>query len=152
MRWVCAMGDEPAGVIDFRHSGIPSPDASDSCVNALIRTAHDHKLPDFYKELLTELKFPVEGYEKLPHLIGGVVLSGGKEVSLGGGNGLHVTSPIAFDAGFATAYLEGASRREGVDAQQLKKVTESCLAKGEDPKTCFSVGYVFGAEALSAAR
>jgi hypothetical protein len=43
-RWVCAMGKEPAEVAEHRAAGAAFfPDAADSCVTALIRTARDRR-------------------------------------------------------------------------------------------------------------
>jgi hypothetical protein len=150
-RWVCAMGQEPASVADFRSSKLDAtPDASDTCVTALIRTAHDHQLPEFYKKFLTRMGVGDEGYEKLPHRIGAAVLSGNQKVAISGDKVIPVTPALAFDAGFSVAYLESAAKSEGINEDQLKKVSESCLAQGEDAKTCFSMGYVYGARAVGA--
>jgi hypothetical protein len=150
-RWVCAMGQEPAGVTKSRSEGATFfPDAADSCVTALVRTARDRQLPALYGRLLAELGGNREGYERLPRTIGATVLNGTTKAAIGGGKAVEVTPALAFDAGFTVAYLDGAANQGAADARQLKTLTESCLAQGQDAGTCFSVGYASGANAFRA--
>jgi hypothetical protein len=150
LRRLCAVGGEPASVAESRKEGAYfTPDAVDSCVAALVRTAHDHRLPDLYRMLVGELGGSAD-HDKLPHAIGATVLHGSAKVAIGNNKAATVTPALAFDAGFTVAYQEGAANRGTADAQQLKTVAEACLDQSQDAGTCFSVGYVYGSRAFNA--
>ncbi len=150
-RWVCFTGQEPSRVRDARHDGMTfTPDASDSCVAALERNGNDRTLPGLYKRLATELGGNPDGYAKLPKAIGAAVLSGDDKVYIGNHKVVTVTASIAFDAGFTVAYTGRAPKKQGMDPLKLKSVAESCLDERKDAATCFSVGYVYGAQSLNA--
>jgi hypothetical protein len=149
-RWVCINGNEPSRVKEARTMGMDfTPDASDSCVAALRRSAKDRSLTEPYKKLLTQTGGDIALTESLPKAIGAAVLDGNVKVSIGKGKAITPTAPMAFDAGFAVAYTSAAPKKEG-DPQKLKSLAESCLAGGKDAGTCFSVGYVYGAQAFNA--
>jgi hypothetical protein len=150
-RWSCAMGMEPASVAQARSQGAEFfPDAADSCVTALARTARDRQFPTLYTRLLTELGGSPDRAGGLPQAIGPVVLAGTNKAAIGNDKVVVVTPALAFDAGFAVAWQEGAANKGAVDGQQLKAVTENCLSQHLDTGTCFSVGYVQGARAFNA--
>lgn len=149
-RWVCINGNEPSRVKEARAMGFDfTPDASDSCVAALTRSAKDRILSEPYKKLLAKTGGNVELSETLPKAIGAAVLDGKGKVSIGNGKAIIATAPIAFDAGFTVAYISAAPNKAG-DPQKLKSIAESCLAGGRDAGTCFSIGYVYGAQAFNA--
>jgi hypothetical protein len=149
-RWVCINGNEPSRVKEARAMGFDfTPDASDSCLVALQRAAKDRTLSEPYKKLLAQTGGSVELSETLPKAIGAAVLNGKGKVSIGNGKAIIPTAPVAFDAGFTVAYISAAPNKAG-DPQKLKSLAESCLAGGKDPGTCFSVGYVYGAQAFNA--
>ena len=151
-RWLCAMGEEPNDVAEARKDGNDDePDASDSCVMALILSARDRVLPDLYRKIIVKLGGDESGYEKLPHVIGASVLANYKQVNIGNGKAAVVTGALAFDAGFVVAYQDAAPKKEA-NAQKLKELTETCLANGDDAGTCFSIGYVQGSLAVNASR
>jgi hypothetical protein len=125
------------------------PDASDSCVAALRRHAKDNRLGEPYKKLLAQLGGNVDLAETMPKAIGGSTLSGDGKISIGNGKAVTATPPMAFDAGFTVAYTTAAPNKPG-DPQKLKSLAESCLAGEKDAGTCFSVGYVYGAQAFNA--
>jgi hypothetical protein len=150
-RWICINGWEPSSVREARAMGFDfTPDASDSCIAALQRSAKDHKLGDAYAKLLSETGGNAERLETLPKAIGAAVLSGNGKVSIGNGKAITATASIAFDAGFSAAYTEAAPPKQGMDPQQLKAIAEACLSNDKDAGTCFSVGYVYGAQAFNA--
>ena len=151
-RRLCAVGGEPASVAEDRAEGTYfSPDAADSCVVALTRTARDGQLLAFYRTMMTELGGDVQAHEQLPHAIGAAVLGGSARVAIGNGKAAVVTPALAMDAGFTVAYLEGpASKPPAADSEQLKPIAESCVAQHQDAGTCFSAGYVYGARAFAA--
>lgn len=150
-RWTCMHGNEPSSVKDARVMGFDyTPDASDGCVAVLQRSAKDRRLGTAYTKLLSETGGSAELSEKLPKAIGNAVLSGNGDVSIGNGKAMTVTGAIALDAGFTVAYMEGAAKKPSPDAQKMKAVTETCLANATDAATCFSVGYVYGAQAFNA--
>ena len=150
-RWVCAMGKEPAMVAKSRGEGADFfPDASDSCVAALTRVARDLQLSVLYDKLLTELSGNRDGAGDLPRAIGGAVLNGAVKVPIGNGKAATVTPALAFDAGFAVAFQQGAANSGVIENRQLKAMTEACLGQQQDPATCFSVGHVHGARAFAA--
>lgn len=150
-RWVCFNGNEPSLVKETRKEGFDfTPDASDSCVAALQRMAKDGKLGDTYRKLLAQTGGNVELSPKLPRAIGAAVLSGNGDVSIGNGKAVTATSSIAFDAGFTVAYTEGAAKKQATSPQKLKAITEACLSNDKDAETCFSVGYLYGAQAFNA--
>lgn len=150
-RWLCAMGKEPAQVAKARAQGAYFfPDAADSCVAALIRTARDRQLPTLYGKLLTELGIGQGDGARLPEAIGAVVMNGAEKVPIGNGKAMVVTSAIAFDAGFTVGYWQGAGVSGAVNVQQLKVVSEDCLGQRRDAATCFSAGHVHGARAFNA--
>lgn len=148
-RWLCAMGKKPGQVTEARTQGAYFlPDAADSCVTALIRTARDRQLSTLYGKVLTELGAGEGGEARLPEAIGAVVMNGTANVPIGNGKLMVVTPAIAFDAGFTLAYQQGAATG-AVNTQQLKVATEDCLGQRRDAATCFSVGHVQGARAFS---
>ena len=67
------------------------------------------------------------------------------------GKAVAVPPALAFDAGFTAAYVGGAPKKDVANAQQLKAAAEACLAQQQDAGTCFSVGYVYGAQAVNMA-
>ncbi len=146
----CALGLEPADVAEDRSEGAYfTPDAADSCVTALARTARDGRLAELYREFLTEMGGSVGGSERWPRAIGAAVLNGNGKVALGNNKAAEVTPALAFDAGFTVAYQEGgASKVVTTDTQQLKIVAEACLGQRQDAGTCFSAGYVYGARVV----
>lgn len=149
-RWICINGNEPSRVKEMRDTGCEFiPDASDSCVAALRRQAKDNRLSEPYKKLLTQLGGSVDLAEGLPKAIGASTLSGDGKVSIGNGKAITATSPMAFDAGFTVAYSTAAPVKPG-NAQKLRLLAESCLSGQKDAGTCFSVGYVYGAQAFNA--
>lgn len=152
-RLTCMFGEVPDNVAKARRALKDSvPDAADTCIAALTRTAHDGQLLDLYRLLLTKLGGNVAGYEKLPTAIGEALLGGAEKVALGNGKDTIVASALAFDAGFTVAYMKGETRVEGMDAAKLKLVAEDCLAVHKDPGTCFSAGYAYGGQAFTATR
>lgn len=149
-RWICINGREPSSVREARAMGFDStPDASDSCIATLQRSAKDGVLIDVYKKFLAQTGGSPELSNKFPKAIGGAVLSGDGRVSIGNGQGIRVNASLAFDAGFTVAYTEAAAKKN-VDPEKLKAVAESCLGDDKDAGTCFSVGYVYGAQAFNA--
>ena len=149
-RWICISGNEPSSVKEMRGMGFDStPDASDSCVAALRRHAKDHKLGEPYQKLLAQLGGNVDLAETIAQRIGASTLGGDGKVSIGNGKAITVTPPMAFDAGFTVAYTKAAPNKSG-DPQKLKSLAESCLAGEKDAGTCFSVGYVYGAQSFNA--
>lgn len=149
-RWLCAMGKKPAQVSEARTQGAYFlPDAVDSCVAALMRSARDRQLSTLYDKLLAELGVGQGDGARLPAAIGAVVMNGATNVPIGNGQSMTVTPAIAFDAGFSLAYQQGASTG-AVNAQQLRTVTEDCLGQRRDAVTCFSVGHVHGARVFNA--
>ena len=152
-RLTCMFGEEPDRVTEARRAGqYFIPDAADLCVAVLVRTARDGRLLDLYRTLLTELKGDLGAVEKLPAAIGNAVLEGDGKVALGNGKDTIVAPSLAFDAGFTVAYLRGDRRSENTDPAKLKLLTESCLAVQKDAGTCFSAGYVQGAQASGTGR
>lgn len=151
VRQSCALGMEPSHVVESRNGGAYfTPDAADSCVMALVRTAHDNRLTELYAKLLPELGGNAGAAEQLPRVIGAAVMGGNTKVAIGNGKVAEVTPALAFDAGFTVAYQAGdASNGETANSGQLKDIAEVCLAQQRDAKTCFSAGYVYGAQALS---
>jgi hypothetical protein len=152
LRRTCALGGEPASVAESRTGGAYfTPDAADRCVTALVRTAHDGRLPELYRSLLAELGGSGEGYQKLPSVIGASVLKDVTKVAIGDGRAMVVTPALALDAGFTAAELEGAAGKAGTaDARQMKTLAEACLGQKEDAGTCYSVGYMYGVQAFKA--
>jgi hypothetical protein len=149
-RWICFNGNEPSSVKEARGMGFDfTPDASDSCLAALQRAAKERSLSEPYKKLLVQAGGNVALSETLPKAIGASVLNEKSKVSIGNGKAIVLTAPMAFDAGFTVAYMS-ASPNKGGDPQKLKSLAESCLAGGKDAGTCFSVGYVYGAQAFNA--
>lgn len=151
-RFVCAMGQEPATVLESRAGGAAfTPDASEGCVTSLMRVAHDGALPELYSKLLTELGGDTGVSEQLPRAIGAVVLGGKANVAIGNGKAAAITPALAFDAGFSVAYQDGNAARPPAMAQdKLTMLTEACLAQKEDAGACFSAGYIYGAQAFDA--
>jgi hypothetical protein len=152
-RWFCAMGREPAVVAESRKDGLMGklPEASDYCVAALTRSAHDHVLPELYSRLKTELGVSTEGYEKLPAAIGASVLNNGTTVDIGNDMHTDVSPSLAFDAGFTVAYQTGASHEGKINETRMKEVAESCLGGGLDAGSCYSVGFIYGVRTYQAA-
>jgi len=152
-RMTCMLGEEPGRVSKGRLAGEDFiPDAADTCVAVLVRTARDGRLPDLYRTLLAELGGSTGMYQTLPLAIGNAVLDGSGKVAIGNGKVTDVPPPLAFDAGFTVAYLKGDAREQNMDPAKLKLVTEACLDVREDAGTCFSVGYAQAGRALSADR
>lgn len=152
LRRVCALGGEPASVATDRREGAYfTPDATDSCVTALTRTARDGRLPELYGKLVAEWGGDGTGYERLPRAIGAAVLNGNGKVAIGNSKVAVVTPALAFDAGFVVAYQEGsASKAPVTDSRQIKSLAAACLDQQQDAGTCFSAGYIYGAGAFRA--
>jgi hypothetical protein len=148
-RQVCFLGKQPQRVIADRARGAYfTPDAADTCIAALTRLGSDQQLPEQYRKFIAAIGGDVATAAALPRAIGAAVMNGQQTVALGNGRGADVDSAIAFDAGFATSFREGAAAPPGsVDEAQLKAVTETCLANQQDRGTCYSVGYLQGARA-----
>ena len=148
-RWLCINRLEPSRVTEARASGFNfTPDAFDSCLAALERNAGDKQLTEIYQKLLLHLGGTADGYQTFPKAVGAAVLSGNGKVIIGNGLSATITPQLAFDAGFTVAYEGAAAKREGVDMQKLKAVAENCLNVQGDAGTCFSVGYVYGSQAI----
>lgn len=150
LRRSCALGKVPADVAEGRRLGAAfEPDPGDQCVTALVRTARDGHLPDFYRELLTGLGGRAEDAAQWPGQVGAKLLAGAAQAPIGNGKAVTVTPAIALDAGFAAAYQAGgAGSAVKADSAQLKTVAEACLDQKQDAATCYSVGYVYGGQAL----
>lgn len=143
------MGRVPTEVTQARTQGAYFfPDAADSCVMALVRTARDQQLSALYSRLLAELGVGQGEAARLPEAIGAAVMHGTTQVPIGNGKSMEVTSALAFDAGFSVAYRQGAGVSGSVNIQQMKVVAEDCLGQRRDATTCFSVGHVHGARAF----
>src|ERR1700722_19571855 len=99
-RLACMFGEETDRVTAGRKAGQQVPDAADTCVAALARTARDGRLADLYRTVLTQLGGRADGYEKLPVAIATAVMDGDGKISLGNGKATDVPPPLAFDAGF----------------------------------------------------
>lgn len=152
-RWVCAMGQAPGSVAESRSKGAYFfPDAADGCVTALLRTARDRRLPELYSRLLKELDGSMNGPEQLPKAIGASVTNGKGKVAIGNGKAAVVTPALAFDAGFTVAYSGQVAAKGAADPGQLKALAEACLGQRQDAETCFSAGYVYGAQAVAGGR
>lgn len=151
-RLTCMFGEEPDRVTAGRKAGKQMPDAADTCVAVLIRTAREGRLVDLYRTVLTQLGGRADGYEKLPAAIAAAVMDGDGKVSLGNGKAADVPPPLAFDAGFTFAYQRGDRRAGNTDPVQLKALTEACLAVKKDAATCFSAGYANAGRVLSGAN
>ena len=149
-RWVCVTGGESGLVSEARGEGAAfTPDASDTCLATLTRTARDGNLPQLYGKLATDLGGSTDGSDRLPHAIGAAVLSGKSQVSIGNQKMTDVTQPLAFDAGFTSAYMDSAPDKGAMDQAKLKAIAEQCLNKQGDAGTCYSIGYVYGAQAFA---
>jgi hypothetical protein len=152
-RLTCMLGEEPDRVAKARRAGQSSvPDAADTCIAALLRTAHDGHLPDLYRTLLTQLGGDIGLAGKLPLAIGESALNGDGNITIGNWKHTIIPPPLAFDAGFTAAYLKGDTRPEELETAKLKAVAESCLAVDKDAGTCFSAGYYYGAYAFRASN
>lgn len=151
VRWVCAMGQEPASVADDRSKGKDYvADASDTCVVALTRVAQFHDFPELYHKLLKQMGGDESLADTLPEAIKTAVLHGDGKAEIGNNKVAEIKPALAFDAGFTFAFQKGATNMKDINDAQLKKVSESCLGQGWDAKTCFSNGYVYGARAFNA--
>ena len=150
-RLTCMFGEEPDRVAKARRAGQASfPDAADTCIAALVRTAHDGQLTDLYRTLLTQLGGDIGLAGKLPLAIGESALNGNGNITIGNRKNTIIPPPLAFDAGFTVAYLKGDTRPEELETTKLKAVAEACLAVDKDAGTCFSAGYYYGAYAFRA--
>ena len=149
----CASGLAPEWIAAKRAANgpkIPFPDATNMCVNILMGTAQDRRLGDLYASLMTTWLGKADGGETLPRTIGAAVLRGETKVSIGAGKAAVVTPALAFDAGFTVAYGERKPPQGGKpNPQQLKTLAEACLAQQRDVGSCFSAGYMYGAQAIS---
>lgn len=148
-RWVCAMGKEPATVSRKRQEGAAFyPDAADTCVAALTRTARDRQLPELYTKLLSELGGAGGERDGLPDAIGVAALGGQGQVPIGNGKAMNISPPLAFDAGFTVGYKERGVKNPGrANPEQLKALSQNCLSGTAAYGACFSAGYMFGAKA-----
>jgi hypothetical protein len=151
LRRSCAVGGEPKRVAESRAGGAYfTPDAADGCVTALIRTARDHHLPELYRSFLTELGEGQGGADALPRAIGAAAMGGSTKVTLSAGKAAAISPALALDAGFTVAYQAGeGAKAPSPDPKQLKTVAETCLGQRGDVGSCFSVGYVYGAQAFA---
>ena len=149
-RWVCINGLESDRVREARADGLDfTPDASDSCVAALERDARDGQMIYIYQKFLTKIGGSPANAHTLPKAIGNAALSGNGKVYIGNNLATAVTPQMAFDAGFTVAFMESAAKKT-MAADKLKAAAEACAAGKQDAGTCFSVGYVYGSQAVSA--
>jgi hypothetical protein len=152
-RLTCMLGEEPDKVTKGRQAGKTFlPDAADTCVAVLVRTAHDGHLPDLYRTLIAQLGGDIGLAGKLPLAIGESAVNGDGNITIGSWKHTVIPPPLAFDAGFTVAYLKGDTRPEELEAAKLKAVAEACLAVDKDAGTCFSAGYYYGAYAFRASN
>jgi hypothetical protein len=93
-----------------------------------------------------------DGPERLPKAIGAAVTNGTGKVAIGNGKAATVTPALAFDAGFTVAYSDRAATKGTADPGQLKALAEACLEQHQAAGTCFSVGYVYGVQAVAGDR
>lgn len=150
LRWLCMNGQEAVSVRDVRARGRDfTPDVSDECVAALQRDAKDGQMTYIYQKLVTSLGGNPASSHTLPKAIGNSVLSGDGKVPIGNQLVATVTPQIAFDARFTVAYTENAAKKT-MAPEKLKASAEDCLGGKNDAGTCFSVGYVYGAQAVGA--
>lgn len=150
-RMTCMFGEEPGKVAQGRSAGKDFlPDAADTCVAALTRTAREGHLPDLYRTLLSQLGGNSGDYAKLPDAIGNAVMNGNGKMPIGD-PATDVPPSLAFDAGFTVAYQQGsAAKAPAANAADLKPIAEACLAVKQEAGACFSAGYVYGAKAFAA--
>ena len=115
---------------------------------SVTRTAHDRQLPGLYARLLTELGGASSERDNLPDAIGSAALGGTGKVPIGNGKVMNVSPPLAFDAGFAVGYKDRGAKSPGrANPEQLKMLSENCLAGTAAYGACFSAGYMYGAKA-----
>ena len=149
----CAAGLAPAWVKTRRANAaqnLPFPDAANMCVGSMEGMAQERRLNDLYTALLKAWGGNEGGAEALPRTIGATVLRGETKVPIGAGKAAVVTPALAFDAGFTVAYGEGKPPQGGKpNPQQLKTLAEACLAQQRDVGSCFSAGYLYGAQAVT---
>lgn len=150
IRWNCMNGQETGEVRDARTEGLDfAPDASDECIAALQRDAKDGQMTYIYQKLISNLGGNPASAHTRAKAIGNAVLSGNEKVPIGNQLVATVTPQIAFDAGFTVAYTENAAKKT-MAPEKLKASAEDCLGGKNDAGTCFSVGYVYGAQAVGA--
>jgi len=149
-RLLCMEGEEWDSVREARSEGQDfTPDASDECIAALQRDAKDGQMIYIYQKLVTRLGGnPAVAYT-LPRAIGNSVLSGDGKVPIGNKLVATVTPQIALDAGFTVAVMDNAARK-AMAPDKLKAAAEDCLAGKDDAGTCFSIGYIYGTQAVTA--
>lgn len=149
----CAAGLAPEWIAAKRAANgpkVPFPDATNMCVNILMGAAQDRQLVDLYASLLKAWHGKEDGAAALPRSIGAAVQRGETKVPIGAGKAAVVTPALAFDAGFTVAYGEGKPPQGGKpNPQQLKALAEACLAQQRDVGSCFSAGYLYGAQATT---
>ena len=175
IRWDCAFRDDSAEVAKGRaEGGVTAPDASDTCVAALTRQAHDEALLALYQDILHRKRPDRE--EALPSGLQGLLTAaqsqngdpeaatlpqrvvtalrdGSKRVDLGAGHVLTVTPGLAFDVGFSRAFWAGsAARPVAIDPDKLREVTEACVGQRADATVCFTAGYAQGGAVFRAGR
>ena len=149
----CAAGLAPAWVKERRANAAPNlpyPDAANMCVGSLEGMAESRRLGDLYASLMKTWLGKEDGADALPRTIGATVLRGETKIPIGAGKAAVVTPALAFDAGFTVAYREGKPPQGGKpNPQQLKTLAEACLAQQRDVGSCFSAGYLYGAQAVT---
>lgn len=152
-RQSCASGLWAETTEFTRNNGLKGyPDTSDYCVTVLIRTGRDGRLLDVYEDILRRHTGATTNAEKLPAWIGGALIKQrSSSVPVGNGKGVVIEPALAFDAGFATAWLEHRTATSGMpDVVTLKAISENCLAQKEtDLGLCYATGYAHAARALN---
>jgi hypothetical protein len=182
IRTECTATDVPAAVANRRAGGnMAAPDAADICIASLRRQAHDRALMSLYQDIvgenridqgmagphgrwellhsLQDLLKAQAGYpndavvQDLPARIVTAASTGARQLDIGTGKPVAVTSGLTMDVGFAMAYWQGNAARSMAipDASTLKTMTEQCVTQRGDLKRCLAVGYAQGKLAFQAA-
>jgi|GEM_PF-2646035 len=148
-RSLCAAGRQSNVDADLRRSNprVALPSLFETCMAALMRTAHDHRLNAYYDHELKIIYRKDKSYDRMAHDIGVAAQARKAFAPVPGGKGQvwELDPALAFDAGFSEGYQNDVSPGplQGT-MEQLRKDAEACFSQQGDVSHCFSIGYTYG--------
>lgn len=157
-RWTrvaCADADMVASKVkSYAEGNVLMPEAVEECLTAMTRHARDGQILGLHYDIMRRLKDDPAGYEAMPQRIADAIQAGSTMLPVGQGVSLPITSGLALDTGFMSAWTSQGAGVPGTvsDPARIRAATETCLTQHGDNKTCFTVGYVQGAMAYQIMR
>jgi hypothetical protein len=161
-RDACQTFDIPKSAAEIQQKDPLQLSAPELCIGALTRQGTDGLILADYKAKIDKENASVPGARKADDAAATALVQRVVDSIKTGSNIFlvtptltgHVSSGLALDAGFTTAWL---NKGQGLpatvsDETKFRAATESCTTQQDDPKRCFAIGVVQGARAYANTR